>query len=400
MTKSSKNKGPPRSSCGSCSIVRTEADGRAGQMPVLKSSTKSSSRSTRTTRSISSRSRPRGRARRRRSGRRSTRSSRPRCQGVHRTETVQQALTTQRSRLTASSSSTSSTGLARAQRCGAAPRRPDGPGEQAQGHARGVHVPRARVSPLRARRPLPDRACVPDQPLPLVDRPRAAEPVHRARQLRHALHDPIFWRALVNTGVYMAVTVPTQIVLGLVVAVLLDARMPARAVFRVLFYLPVVTSWVVVSLLFQYLFITDGGLVNWSCTTRCTSSATTSTGSASAGPAMVVIWHAGHLEGRRLVDDDLPRRAAGRAAGAARSGRRRRRRPWRALPRRLAAGDPAGGRVRDGHARDRRLQRLHLGLADDRRRAARRRPRCCSPTCTSRRSRSSTSATGRRSRSC
>ncbi len=30
-----------------------------------------------------------------------------------------------------------------------------------------------------------------------------------------ALHDPIFWRALENTGFYMAVTVPAQIALGL-----------------------------------------------------------------------------------------------------------------------------------------------------------------------------------------
>lgn len=78
-----------------------------------------------------------------------------------------------------------------------------------------------------------------------------------------ALHDPVFWRGLVNTGFYMAVTVPVQILLGLAIAVLLDARMPARTFFRTLFYLPVVTSWVVVSLLFRYLFITDGGLVNW-----------------------------------------------------------------------------------------------------------------------------------------
>jgi multiple sugar transport system permease protein len=78
-----------------------------------------------------------------------------------------------------------------------------------------------------------------------------------------ALHDPIFWRGLENTGFYMAVTVPAQIVLGMAVAVLLDARMPARGFFRVLFYLPVVTSWVVVSLLFRYLFITQGGLVNY-----------------------------------------------------------------------------------------------------------------------------------------
>ena len=78
----------------------------------------------------------------------------------------------------------------------------------------------------------------------------------------HAIHDPIFWRALENTGFYMAVTVPAQIVLGMTVAVLLDARMPARGLFRTLYYLPVVTSWVVVSLLFRYMFITDGGLIN------------------------------------------------------------------------------------------------------------------------------------------
>lgn len=77
-----------------------------------------------------------------------------------------------------------------------------------------------------------------------------------------AIRDPLFWRGLENSGFYMAVTVPAQIVLGMAVAVLLDTRMPARGFFRALFYLPVVTSWVVVSLLFRYLFITQGGFVN------------------------------------------------------------------------------------------------------------------------------------------
>lgn len=77
-----------------------------------------------------------------------------------------------------------------------------------------------------------------------------------------AYHDPIFWRALTNSAIYMAFTVPPQIVLGLLVALLLRAKAPGRALFRVLFYLPVVTSWVVVSLLFQYLFA-DSGLVNY-----------------------------------------------------------------------------------------------------------------------------------------
>jgi multiple sugar transport system permease protein len=77
-----------------------------------------------------------------------------------------------------------------------------------------------------------------------------------------AIHDPLFWRGLENAGFYMAVTVPAQIVLGLAVAVLLDAKMPGRGFFRAVYYLPVVSSWVVVSLLFRYLFITEGGLVN------------------------------------------------------------------------------------------------------------------------------------------
>jgi multiple sugar transport system permease protein len=77
-----------------------------------------------------------------------------------------------------------------------------------------------------------------------------------------AYHDPIFWRALENSAFYMALTVPIQMALGLWIAVLLNKKMPGRALFRVLYYLPVVSSWVVVSLLFQYLFA-DSGLVNW-----------------------------------------------------------------------------------------------------------------------------------------
>jgi multiple sugar transport system permease protein len=43
---------------------------------------------------------------------------------------------------------------------------------------------------------------------------------------------------------------------------LLKDRSPAQPVLRVLYYLPVVTSWVVVSLLFRYLFA-DRGLINF-----------------------------------------------------------------------------------------------------------------------------------------
>ncbi|MBN9151970.1 MAG: sugar ABC transporter permease [Planctomycetaceae bacterium] len=77
-----------------------------------------------------------------------------------------------------------------------------------------------------------------------------------------AFNDPHFWLSLTNSGIYMLFTVPPQIILGLMVALLLKKKSPTQPFFRVLFYLPVVTSWVVVSLLFKYLFA-DSGLINF-----------------------------------------------------------------------------------------------------------------------------------------
>ena len=78
-----------------------------------------------------------------------------------------------------------------------------------------------------------------------------------------ALSDPVFRRAVLNTIVYTLVTVPGQIVLGVGVALLLNQAIRGRAFFRVLYYLPVITPWVIVTLLFEYMFVGQGGLVNW-----------------------------------------------------------------------------------------------------------------------------------------
>lgn len=61
----------------------------------------------------------------------------------------------------------------------------------------------------------------------------------------------------------MLATVPLQAGLGLVCAVALNAKLRGRAMFRVLIYIPVISSWVVVSLLFRYLFGSDSGAVNY-----------------------------------------------------------------------------------------------------------------------------------------
>lgn len=79
----------------------------------------------------------------------------------------------------------------------------------------------------------------------------------------HALNDPIFIRAVINTIIYTLITVPGQIFFALIVATLLDQNMKGRTFFRVAYYFPVITSWVIVTLLFEYLFNSQAGFINF-----------------------------------------------------------------------------------------------------------------------------------------
>ena len=74
------------------------------------------------------------------------------------------------------------------------------------------------------------------------------------------LSDKTFWTAFTNTIVYTVVTVPSQMALGLLAAVLINSIPRFRVSFRVIYYLPVITSWVIVSLVFRYIFNTEGML--------------------------------------------------------------------------------------------------------------------------------------------
>jgi multiple sugar transport system permease protein len=80
---------------------------------------------------------------------------------------------------------------------------------------------------------------------------------------QRALSDPIFQRAILNTLAYTVITVIVKMILGLGVALLLNQRFRGRTFFRVAYYLPVITSWVIVSLLFEYMFNGQAGLVNY-----------------------------------------------------------------------------------------------------------------------------------------
>jgi multiple sugar transport system permease protein len=78
-----------------------------------------------------------------------------------------------------------------------------------------------------------------------------------------AFDDPVVGRAFINTLIYTFVTVPGQMILAMLAALLLHSLPRGRAFFRTLYYLPVITSWVIVSLLIRYLFQSPNGLINY-----------------------------------------------------------------------------------------------------------------------------------------
>ncbi len=74
--------------------------------------------------------------------------------------------------------------------------------------------------------------------------------------------DPEFWAALTHTLGFIAGYVPGVMLLGLLVAVALNSRVPGRSLFRAVYFVPVVTSWVAVGLVWKWLLNPSYGLFN------------------------------------------------------------------------------------------------------------------------------------------
>lgn len=74
--------------------------------------------------------------------------------------------------------------------------------------------------------------------------------------------DPLVWRALRNTLYFLVVHIPLQLTLALGFACLLNQQIRARAFFRASYFLPVIISGVVVTILWQQLYADETGLIN------------------------------------------------------------------------------------------------------------------------------------------
>ncbi|WP_174802088.1 carbohydrate ABC transporter permease [Martelella limonii] len=74
--------------------------------------------------------------------------------------------------------------------------------------------------------------------------------------------DVVFMKALVNTLIFVAITAPVQAGLALGLALLINQRLRGVNVFRAVFFMPVVVSIVVVSLLWRFIYDGNDGLLN------------------------------------------------------------------------------------------------------------------------------------------
>ncbi len=76
------------------------------------------------------------------------------------------------------------------------------------------------------------------------------------------IHDPLFWKALGNTVRFLIIHIPLQIGIALVLAQILNQAIRAKSLFRAVFFLPVVVSGVVVTILWKQLYATENGTFN------------------------------------------------------------------------------------------------------------------------------------------
>ncbi len=73
------------------------------------------------------------------------------------------------------------------------------------------------------------------------------------------LADPVFQRALMNTGLIVVISVPLTIVIGLLLAVCLHSIKPLQGFYQTIFFLPYVTNTIALGMVFNAMFSSSAG---------------------------------------------------------------------------------------------------------------------------------------------
>lgn len=76
------------------------------------------------------------------------------------------------------------------------------------------------------------------------------------------LHNPIFYKVMLNTFIYLIVAVPILAVVPLFLAILINQKIRGITLYKILIYLPVIVSIVVAAIAFKWLYA-EQGILNY-----------------------------------------------------------------------------------------------------------------------------------------
>lgn len=71
-------------------------------------------------------------------------------------------------------------------------------------------------------------------------------------------NDDRVWIALRNTAEYVAIVVPTQTIIALTLALILNTKLKGKNWFRIIFFMPTITSSAVLTLIFLWIYNSNG----------------------------------------------------------------------------------------------------------------------------------------------
>jgi len=83
------------------------------------------------------------------------------------------------------------------------------------------------------------------------------------KNFENLAHDDIYWKALGNTVKYTVFSVPPDIIIALVLAVLLNQRLKGMKLFRLAYFVPVITSGALVAIVWGWLYSPRGIINGW-----------------------------------------------------------------------------------------------------------------------------------------
>ena len=78
------------------------------------------------------------------------------------------------------------------------------------------------------------------------------------RNYQQLFRDPVFWQSVRNTVFYIVTVVPLQLALGLAMALALNVGIRGKLLYRLIYFMPVVTTIVAGAIVFRLLLATNG----------------------------------------------------------------------------------------------------------------------------------------------